>query len=628
MDKQALLTHINQEVQLSRDFVDTKRDIFRNRLRQYIEPNKADDKIDSNLIYSAVNTAVAIAYADKLNVVFAPRKFGDEEYAENLTETAQYDYDEMSMPIINFQKEWDRHFYGVGIRVKSGWDENRSCPIVTVKDPLSWLPDPTGNHIDPFRFHYFEEDVAKDSLKAEYGFDEEEVNAMGIEINQDLQNNKSYFNNAQGLNNIIEEKIDNPNTSVINGYTTFNGIRYAVTVNSDITRVLRAVEIEPITKEEKKDPSLIEYPVVVSYYSPLRGDPYGVCIPDLMEDKQKAHKILSNLRLIGAKFATFGQQYLYDPRAIKNVEDIKRPSTNPKYTPYNSVSGVPISQALYPVPRENIMADSFNVSNEIISQVYKDTGIDARTLGVQWEKNITLGESQQIQANANVRMGLNIAVNFWSEKKFWRLWLRCYLEYFGAGDRKYIRITKGFESVPTELRRDDFLGIQDPDIYIDSEANISAKREKDKLSFQAQLPLILSDPSIPQISKTYALRYSLKLNGVPREMIKIMTFNNTEVDARNKVALLNANDMAGAEIDDINEDHLTYLIMFENALDTPAKMEAIRRRREAIILAWQSGPNQQNGNMQWIANASAAQMTNAALQNNNGWIVSTQSIAQ
>lgn len=191
------------------------------------------------------------------------------------------------------------------------------------------------------------------------------------------------------------------------------------------------VEIEPVLREEKKDSSLIEFGVIVSYYSPLRGDPFGVSLCDLMEDKQKALKILSNLRLISAKFATFGQQFLYDGRAIKNIEDLKRPSTNPKYISYNGQSGVPISSALYPVPRENIMADSFNVSNEIITQIYSDTGMDARTLGVQGEKNITLGESQQIQANANVRLGLNIAINFWSEKKFWKQWLRAYNQYFG-----------------------------------------------------------------------------------------------------------------------------------------------------------------------------------------------------
>ena len=75
MDKQDFLRHIKEEVELSREFVSEKRELFRNRLRQYIEPNKDEDKIDSNLIYSAINTSVAISYADKLNVAFEPRKF-------------------------------------------------------------------------------------------------------------------------------------------------------------------------------------------------------------------------------------------------------------------------------------------------------------------------------------------------------------------------------------------------------------------------------------------------------------------------------------------------------------------------------------------------------------------------
>lgn len=81
----------------SRNSVILKREIFRNRLRQYVEPNKAEDKVDSNIIYSTLNTAVAINYNDKLSVVFEPRRFGDEEYADNLTELAKFDYEEMDL---------------------------------------------------------------------------------------------------------------------------------------------------------------------------------------------------------------------------------------------------------------------------------------------------------------------------------------------------------------------------------------------------------------------------------------------------------------------------------------------------------------------------------------------------
>ena len=158
------------------------------------------------------------------------------------------------------------------------------------------------------------------------------------------------------------------------------------------------------------------------------------------------------------------------------------------------------------------MQDSWNVSQEMVRQIQTDTGIDSRALGVQGDENITLGEAQQIQANANVRFGLNVAVNYWSEKAFWQLWLRTYNEFFSGSDRKFIRIAHGFGSTAVEFRKDDFLGIQDPDITIESEANANSKRAKTQVAFAAKLPLILQDPNVPQVSKNVAMRYSLKLD--------------------------------------------------------------------------------------------------------------------
>ncbi len=588
MDKLELLEQIKAEVENSRTSVQAKRDIFRTRLRQYVEPNKAEDKVDSNIIYSTLNTAVAINYNDKLVASFEPRRFGDEEYAENITELAKFDYEEMGLGPINFQKEWDRHFYGVGIRVKTGWDDIRKVPTFTVKDPLSWLPDVRGNHVDPFRFHYFEEEMLESEMTPEYGFIKDSYENAENGMLADIQDTKNFKNDAQGLQT-AEEDFENHTVAVINGYTKYDGVWYAVTVDSECKKLLRAVEIEAVTKEEKRNPELIECPVIVSYYSPYRGDPYGVSLVDLIEDKQKAHKILSNLRLISAKFATFGQQFLYDPKAITNRNDLTKPSINPKWIAYNSSSGTPISSAIYPVPRESIMQDSFSVSQELVRQIQTDTGIDARALGVQGDENITLGEAQQIQANANVRFGLNVAVNFWSEKKFWKQWLRCYHEYFSSADKKFIRIANGFGSTLVEFRKDDFMALQDPDIVIDSEANANARRGKIQVAFSAKLPILLGDPSIPKIAKTMALRYSMKLDGVPREMVNVLVPPSyEELDAAEKVALLSHDDMLGAEVGSLQEDHMTYLVMFERAQDTKAKYEAIRRRKEAMVLSGQT----------------------------------------
>lgn len=222
MDKEKLLTQIQDEIEYSKNFTQRKREMFRNRFDKYINPDKDEDKVSVNTLYSTIQLFLSINYSDKLSVLFMPRRLGDEEYADNLTDLAKFDYDEMNMEVLNFQKDWDRAFFGVGIRVKDGWDDVRKCPIFSVKDPLSWLPDPRGNHIDKFRFHYFEEEMMKDDMEEELGFIESEVEKLTYERNEELETNRSFKDNAQGLNNSNEEEIDaNQLIPIYNGYTIF-----------------------------------------------------------------------------------------------------------------------------------------------------------------------------------------------------------------------------------------------------------------------------------------------------------------------------------------------------------------------------------------------------------------------
>lgn len=518
-----ILSQVQNEITYSKDYIAQKRDIFRERFDDYINPNKDNDKVWVNTLYSAMQVFLAVNYSDKMQVIFQPRRLGDEEYADNLTELAKFDYDEMSLSQINFQKDWDRAFFGVGIRALDWWDDRRKCPTWCVKDPLSWLPDPRWNHVDKFRFHYFEEEMMKDDMTEERGFIQSEVERLTYLRNEDIETTRSFRNEAQWLNDIWEDNLhENQKIAIYNGYTIIDGEKYLVTTDSKIQTILRAEKIKPVKSEEKEDSTYIDFPVIISWFSPLRWDPFGVSLADLVVDKQRANSILMNLQIINAKYNTLGQTFLIDPRAVPNKADLISPSTDPKWIPFNAASGVPISNAIYPIPRPNIQADSFNMVNELSRQIQLDTGIDARTMGVPGDKTTTLGEAQQIQANANVRLGLNMTVNNWSEKEFWKLWYRAYQEFFGGKDKKFIRIAGSFWVNTIEFRKDDFMAKEDPDIMVESESQVRAMREQQKLQFQAQLPIILQDPSIPAISKNYARRYSLKLMGMTRDQINVL----------------------------------------------------------------------------------------------------------
>ena len=113
-------------------------------------------------------------------------------------------------------------------------------------------------------------------------------------------------------------------------------------------------------------------------------------------------------------------------------------------------------------------------------------------------------------------------------------------------------------------------------------------REKMKLSFDAKLPMIFQDPNTSEFTKKEALRFSLKLDGMPREYTTVFIEPTLEeIKAKEKVILINNNDPYGAQIDEIDEDHMVYIKVFESARDVPMKYEAIKRRWEAYAFQQQ-----------------------------------------
>jgi hypothetical protein len=76
------------------------------------------------------------------------------------------------------------------------------------------------------------------------------------------------------------------------------------------------------------------------------------------------------------------------------------------------------------------------------------------------------------------------------------------------------------------------------------------------------------------------------------------------------------NNMEGAQIDEPDVDHLTYIVVFQRWLDTPAKFAAIEARKNMIIMMGQ----QQQQQPQWqdgFNNMASNQLMNQAQQQNN-----------
>ena len=65
------------------------------------------------------------------------------------------------------------------------------------------------------------------------------------------------------------------------------------------------------------------------------------------------------------------------------------------------------------------------------------------------------------------------------------------------------------------------------------------------------------------------------------------------MDARSQLELLNDDDKINPENIELTEDHLTYITIYQRAMDTEAKRTAIADRMEAYIASGQAQRQQQ-----------------------------------
>lgn len=624
LPKDELLKEIQDQITLGLNFILPRRQKWRDNLSKYVDQDKEDGKVGVNTLYASTQLYVATKYSDELSVLAKHRKFGDEEYADNITNLAEYDYNEMWLNRMRHAELVDECLTGVSLRKKDWWDDIRKVGKFCSVDPFTWIPDPYSDYVTEARWNFFEREIQSNELK-EIVSDEELEEATANGMDTELQSNRTYRNVANGTSDVTDDTI-NKIVSVYEGYSRIEGKLYKCMISSNLQEIYEWEEIKPVTKEEKKSGYVSMKTVIrVSYFSPTRWDPCGISMADLILDKQKAQSILMNLRLIDAKFNTFGQINLVNTDIVKDTSELTKPSINTKWIGANAGNNS-LSNAVYPVPRQSIMADSFNVSQEIIRQIQLDTGIDSRSLWVQWDKNITLGEAQQIQANANVIFGLWVEVSTWAEVDFWKhMWFRTYQEFFSQSDEKFIRLSNGFNTNQFVFRRDDFLWVEDIDFSIESKKKMTQMREQMKIQFSAKLPLILQDPNVPKITKSIAFRYSLKLDGHGREMQQILNpyFSPEEVDARRQVWYLNA--WLTPILNNPNVELMTYYVICQSAIDSPEKEKFLKRLEEWMIEMGQN-VQMQSPALQWMANAAASQTQSAALQNQGNQMQSLQSI--
>lgn len=625
-----ILRQCQTEFTQAKNVVQQKRFVFRDRLRQYSNQIKKGDAVSINLAYSNINAMLATEQADTLRVSFIDRDPSDVMQADMWTKIAEFDYQEMWMEEINYEKSWDKFFYGVWIRQFVWRDDYNNTAIVKATDPMTWIPDPKWwKTAEMFRFMWFQTMMEWDEMKTQWFYEEE------IEKFVKLYDSEFYMYDPYNLLPQNREQSNNEDIRyryVYQHYTIINWKKYQVSTDYWFQTMWRLIPIDAVLWYEKADTSNILRPVTLSYYRPQRHNPYWVSLMDLVEDKQKAISKLANLGIKRATRNALWWHRLYNKDKITNRNDLANLTEDPKLIGISLLPNESLTNVMTEVPTMPVPQDSFEVNDMLNYYIRFATGIDPLTMWLQSPWSMTATEAQQIQQNANLLLWYTKQIDLWSEKDFWRKWFKMYKRYFKW--KKIIRLLNPLGTNTIILEKWDLNTKEDPDVIIKSRWEVETENNKSRGLLTAVLPFIqqTAGQKLP-FAFVQALRDMVRYAGLSDDKAKLYVPETPEeIEAKQQLELLNRNvNLDQWSFEDTSKDWDTYLSIYRQAIDTPAKRTAIQLALNSKIAKnkqmdaqaqqmWQ----QQNG-QSWLMNQASSQLVNQAMTKEKG-VQSTQDV--
>ena len=600
MDKSAVLVQIQREYALGLNYVRPMRIRYRDRIMKRNPQAKNGGKIiNINMVWNYIDTLIASFFTNGVKCKFISRNWwiGEEE-AQNLNAVAEFDEREWAMQQLKYQIEQDSLFFGVGILNKTGFDENTLCNTWRAINPLSWIPDPLPTQTGQFdgrnyRFHGF--CMLTNIHDIKHIYDKDAINRwFSKQYNMEDELTREAYSNKAGTWPILVDEIeDNFALDIYTHYTIVDGRKWKFVCSPDMSEIFYQEELKPVTKEEKLDPTLIPRPIMLNYYDPVRGNPFGTSICDKVEDKQNAKSILANLSLMKAKREATGWDFLVNSRLIKNKEELQKKTFDQRYLfiDENEIGTQPIQNAMYELPQSQIKTDVWNMMSRLENEAKYDSKIDSLQQWIMPDKSMTKAEAQQIQANANMQLSVKNTIKQWFYREYYFQRWRWYLENFPESKKKWVLLNADFEWTGTTLEKDQFVTKQMPYIMVWASEDISAMREKDKNTLMMLYPMIINDPEIKPVNKAIFKRLYLRATGLkPNTVNSIFSYTPDERVAKNYVDMVNLGVKPESLFKRTDIDFYTVWLYMQKAEDGDLKEELLEKLSNLLLELWEAQP--------------------------------------
>lgn len=574
-DFTALIDQIKTEYSQSWWFIKPKWDEWALRIKLYNNQKRDKAAVGDNTLFTIFQTVLASLYSDSLLAEFVPRESGDDETAENLTVTAEYDYEEMEKDMLDYEWDWESLFFGRGLMALMEFDRDRMVPVPEVWNVMTVLRDPyaksvNGDRKGRGRARYLGREMRMTKNEMDdmgVFFNYEELKGDGVNTKSLVDENMRITAEAAGLSDISKFtnlKGDNKTYRLLEWFTIYKGKRCLVTLADDMTRVVRYQEL-----------SSMDIPIIDRVIYPVPNSWDGVSVPDLIEDKQRARAVATNLALKGVKSALH-PMYLYDATRIKNRNDL-----NFEFNKFVGVQGNPTG-AVQVMPKDTIKQDVAFILDTLKSGAETSTASPDVKQGARPAEGGTATRDALVSQGSDTRYSLSAKIFGWSEKRFWKQWYRLYKDHFVDGiDEKTVRITGALGAKWRPFTRENLIANTDPDVMVESKAVSEAKKFNELQKFQQLFNYSAADPDA---RLRFGIRYMAKLSGLKKDIIdRFLPPNIEEMRAEEENMVMRENPDEPVPVLP-TDDHLTHIEIHNKMEDTPAKIAHINAHKKAMML--------------------------------------------
>jgi len=611
MSEDSILKQIEQEYLVWYNAVEQVREQKRQDKEIFFSASRDENKINVRTVFQAFRMKMAIRWANKVKAEWIRRRAWDTERAKNANRVWRYDRKEMWMDQIDYLTLENIDKVGVGIQTSGNFNIITVCPSIKVINPLSWIPDPNGwPTIHTHRWFWFTEVYLQKWQMKKLGYSNiDSASPRTITLNQSAEDA------ATNKDSQLED--DTPNReyeTYVHGFM-YEGKKYIAVTNADRTVLHDLKYLNPVTKEEKADETLVPFPVMLQYALYVTGFPLGISLVDLLADTQSILSRMYNLYLAMAYRNTFGGDRLIRAGELEDPDSLNTPTIEGKDIPIKDTAKS-LNDIILEVPREQ----TNGIPSEMIALLKRNgteqLGAESTQQWVLSDSNKTLGEQEMAQKNANIQFQLEEDVMMWgTEFQMKNLWYRQYLANMKSAEVKDISLSEWVTREFFVFKKDEFVWKEMLSLEIQSSSKISQDKSNKAEKAVILQGLIAGAKSEWEKRKYYRMWAELA-DFSDNQISEMISKTGDEIGAEIKLAMINEWMEAGAKIDSMDDDHQVYINLFVTADPSDLKDKAIKARYEAIRLnekemngvAWEVWAEQAG------ASANSAMMTSNMLQ--------------